>query len=133
MHSDPAIVPSPSVADDRDMGRTAMRPVVGSLCRAVADHSLRLAVVGRPVLVIPRGTRLRIARLDERWDNSHALIAAFAEIRATLCILDGPSAGEEIAIVIAGDAVPRQDGGASESWALPEWLAIEKDDAPARG
>lgn len=115
------------------MGRTAVRPAVGSVCRVVADHSFRLAVAGRPVLEIPRGTRLRIAWLDERWDNPHALIAAFAEICATLRILDGPSAGEEVAIVIAGDAVPRQDGGASESWALPNWLAIEKDDAPGRG
>ena len=106
------------------MSMTATRPVVGSLCRAVADHSFRLAVVGSPVIAIPRGTMLRVARLDEHWDNSHALMARFAHITASLRVLDGPGAGEEVAVVITGEALPEPDGGESERWHLPDWLAL---------
>ena len=103
---------------------TTTRPAVGSLFRAVADHSLRLAVVGSPVISVPRGTLLRIARLDERWDNSHALIARFAHVHASLRVVDGPSAGEEVAVVITGEVMGEPDGSESWAWHLPDWLAL---------
>jgi hypothetical protein len=101
---------------------TGLHPEVGSRLRAVADHDIRLAVADGPIVSIPRGTSLEIVSLDERWDNQHASIARFGRITANLCVLDGPSAGEEIALVITGDAVPRSDGGESETWMLPDWL-----------
>jgi hypothetical protein len=39
-------------------------------------------------------------------------------------VLDGPSAGEEVAVVINADAVQDAEGGESESWHLPDWLAL---------
>ncbi len=103
---------------------SATRPAVGSICRAVADHNLRLPGVGSPVVMIPRGTRLRIARIHERWDNSHALIMRFVEAMASLRVLDGPGEGEEVAVAITGEAVPGPDGGESEVWHLPDWLVL---------
>ena len=124
MDSARMLAPATLVADDRRMSATMTRPAVGSTCRAVADQSLRLAIVGTPVVWIPSGTLLRITRLDERWDNAHALIARSAQVMASLRVLDGPSRGEEIAVVIAADAVPDPDGGESKSWHLPDWLAL---------
>jgi len=63
---------------------------------------------------------LRGARLDERSDNSHTLIAVFVRTHAGLWILDGSSAVDEIVVVIVGNAVQQQDGACSEPWLLPD-------------
>jgi hypothetical protein len=104
------------------LNMTGFRPAVGSRYEVLKDHTLRLAVAEQTLVSLPRGTTLRIESLDESWDNGHALIASFCQIEASLRVLDGPSAGEIVEVVITG-TVMRLHDQPEESYSLPDWLA----------
>jgi hypothetical protein len=53
------------------------------------SHRCRLAIRDGPVIDIPAGACLEIVRLDERWDNTHAMIVRTYKISLDLRVLTG--------------------------------------------
>ena len=66
----------------------------------------------------PGRDRLRVARVDERWDNTHAMTVRGYRFTLDLRVLDGPSHDASIDV---------QNEGAT----LPTWLAVATSAAPA--
>jgi hypothetical protein len=66
-----------------------LEAVVGSIVVARYPHRCRLAIRDGPVIDIPAGACLEIVRLDERWDNTHAMIVRTYKISLDLRVLTG--------------------------------------------
>lgn len=81
-------------------------------------------------VALPAQTRLRLARVDERWDNTHAMTVRGYRFTLRLMVLDGPSRGASIDVQIEGnviDALDDQFAGVT----LPPWLAVATSAKPA--
>lgn len=74
-------------------------------------------------VALPAGTRLRVARVDERWDNTHATIVRGYRFTLDLRVLDGPSHGASIGVQIEGNVIDARDEE-FEGVMLPTWLAV---------
>ena len=61
----------------------AWQPTRGSILLARAPHRYRVPGVGR-VIDIPAGTHFELARVDERWDNVHAMIVQSYDLTVDL-------------------------------------------------
>ncbi len=69
------------------------------------------------------GTRLEVVRLDERWDNIHAMIVRDHKITIDMRVLTGPSAGEVITQTLTGSVVTAL-GDEPPGSLLPDWLEV---------
>jgi hypothetical protein len=82
----------------------AWQATTGSILEARAHRRDRLAGVGS-VIDIPAGTRLEVARVDERWDNVHAMIVQGCALTVDPRVLDGGSRGEIVTEKIRGEVL----------------------------
>jgi hypothetical protein len=97
---------------------------VGSMVVARYPRRFRMATSVRSVIDIPAGACLEIVRLDERWDNTHAMIARTYKISLDLRVCTGPSAGEIVTLNIAGSVVTDLGQEAPANLPIPEWLEL---------
>ena len=90
-----------------------------------------MATSGRPVIDIPAGSRLEIVGLDERWDNTHAMIVRDYKISLDLRVLSGLFAGEIVRVTLAGSVVTAVGEEAPEGLPLPIGLSRIRCRLPA--
>ena len=94
--------------------------VVGSRYRVRGDRAIASVAVGQPVVELSDGTTLELAKLDEHWDHTHAMILSTASIAAHFCVLDGPRTGATVRVTFREEVIPELDQ--HRRTGFPFWL-----------
>jgi hypothetical protein len=79
--------------------------------------------------VLETGTRLRVTRIEEPWDNTHAMIIRGYRFTLHLRVLDGPSRGQLMDLKVDGSVID-QVGEEFEGITLPGWLEVALSATP---
>lgn len=91
-------------------------PEVGTVLLTTACHRRRDG------LDVPAGTHLRVTHVEQRFDNTHAMIILPFEYTLATIALDGPLQGREITVHASDTLVTAVDPSLLDRYPYPSWV-----------